>query len=136
MTIFLQKSDSGSYRQTIRVHQHTSQHTLYSDLASAAGGDDSAPDPHDLFDAALAACKAMTLMLYAKRKEIPLDWVDVEINRDSSQETKGQYTLDVSLKLVGNLSEAEQQQLLLIADKCPIHKLMTSTTIQVNTHLK
>jgi putative redox protein len=136
MTIFLQKSDSGSYRQTIRVHQHTSQHTLYADLASAAGGDDTAPDPHDLFDASLAACKAMTLMLYAKRKEIPLDWVDVEINRDSSQETKGQYTLDVSLKLVGTLSEAEQQQLLAIADKCPIHKLMTSTTIHVNTHLK
>jgi putative redox protein len=136
MTIYLQKSDSGSFRQTIRVQQDSTQHTLFADVAAALGGDDSAPDPHDIFDASLAACKAITLLMYAKRKQLKLDWVDVEINRDNSQEAKGLYQLNVSMKLVGDLSESEQQQLSAIADKCPIHKLMTATTVQVTTHLK
>jgi len=135
MTIFLQKSDSGALRQTIRVLQESTQHTLFADVAAALGGDDSAPDPHDFFDAALAACKAMTLLMYAKRKKLSLDWVDIEINRDNSQETKGLYQLNVDLKLVGNLSDSERQQLFAIADKCPIHKLMTTTTVQVNSRL-
>jgi len=135
MTIILQKSDRGSFRQTIRVHQDGTQHTLFADVAPALGGEGSAPDPHDLFDAALAACKAITLLMYAKRKQLALDWVDVEIQRDNSQETKGLYQLNVQLKLVGTLSDSEQQQLLAIADKCPIHKLMTAATIQVNTAL-
>jgi putative redox protein len=135
MTIFLQKSDSGTFRQTIRVLQDSKQQTLFADVAAALGGDDSAPDPHDFFDAALAACKAITLLMYAKRKQLPLDWVDIEINRDNSQEAKGLYQLHVDLKLVGNLSDSERQQLFAIADKCPIHKLMTTTTVQVNSRL-
>ena len=135
MTIFLQKSDQGVFRQTIRVQQHSTQHTLFADVGTALGGEDSAPDPHDFFDAALAACKAITLMMYAKRKQLQLDWVDVEINSDNSQETKGLYQLNVALKLLGSLSDSERQQLLAIADKCPIHKLMTTTTVQVNSRL-
>ncbi|RVU36992.1 OsmC family peroxiredoxin [Rheinheimera riviphila] len=135
MTIYLQKSDSGAFRQTIRVHQDSHQHTLFADVAAALGGDDSAPDPHDIFDASLAACKAITLLMYAKRKQLPLDWVDVEINRDNSQEAQGLYQLNVVLKLVGSLSDGDRQQLLAIADKCPIHKLMTAATVQVNTRL-
>lgn len=135
MTISLQKSDSGRYRQTIRVHNHSSQHTLFADVANALGGDDSAPDPHDIFDASLAACKAITLLMYANRKQLALDWVDVEIHRDNARETQGQYQLNVSLKLIGNLTATEKQQLLNIADKCPIHKLMTAATIEVCTKL-
>lgn len=135
MTIHLQKSDSGAFRQTIRVHQDSHQHPLFADVATALGGDDSAPDPHDIFDASLAACKAITLLMYAKRKQLQLDWVDVEINRDNSQEAKGLYQLNVQLKLVGSLSDGDRQQLLAIADKCPIHKLMTAATVQVNTQL-
>lgn len=135
MTIYLQKSDSGNFRQTIRVHQSSTQHTLFADVASALGGDDSAPDPHDIFDASLAACKAITLMMYAKRKQLSLDWVDVEINRDNSQEAQGLYQLNVVLTLVGTLSDSERQQLSAIANKCPIHKLMTAAAVQVNTRL-
>lgn len=135
MTIFLQKSDSGNFRQTIRVHQGSTQHTLFADVVASLGGDDSAPDPHDIFDASLAACKAITLMMYAKRKQLALDWVNIEIHRDNSQEATGQYQLNVVLKLIGHLSDSERQQLLAIADKCPIHKLMTATKVQVNTRL-
>ena len=129
MSITLRKSDSGIYRQTIRIHQHT----LFADVAKELGGDDSAPDPHDYYDAALAACKAITVMMYAKRKQLPLDYIDIEITRDNSREAEGIYVLNVQLKLLGSLTEEQRAQLAAIADKCPIHKLMTQAKTEVNT---
>ena len=110
-------------------------HTLHSDVPIALGGAGAAPEPHDLFDAALGACKALTLVLYAKQRGLPLDGLDVTLNRDDSQERQGVYRLDVQLTLHGALDDAQRQQLLRIADKCPIHKLMTNSEVQVNTQL-
>ena len=129
MSIELRKSDNGIYRQTIRINQHT----IFADVTKGLGGDDTAPDPHDLYDAALAACKAITVMMYAKRKQLPLDYIDIEIERDNSREAQGVYVLNVQLKLLGHLSDEQKQQLGAIAEKCPIHKLMTAATIEVNT---
>ncbi|MDX5405639.1 MAG: OsmC family protein [Chromatiaceae bacterium] len=129
MAIQLRKSDSGIYRQTLRIQQHT----IFADVAKDLGGDNSAPDPHDYYDAALAACKAITVMMYAKRKQLPLDYIDIEITRDNSQEAQGTYVLNVQLKLLGNLSDEQKAQLAAIADKCPIHKLMTVAKTEVNT---
>lgn len=110
-------------------------HTLHSDVSVELGGAGSAPDPHDLFDAALGACKALTLALYAKQRGLPLEGLDVQLNRDDSQERQGIYRLDVELTLHGALDDAQRQQLLRVADKCPIHKLMTSSEVQVSTQL-
>ena len=110
-------------------------HTLHSDVSVELGGEGSAPEPHDLFDAALGACKALTLALYAKQRGLPLDGLDVTLNRDDSQERQGVYRLNVELTLHGALDDAQRQQLLRIADKCPIHKLMTSSTVEVSTQL-
>jgi putative redox protein len=129
MSINLQKNEIGTYRQTIRIYQHT----LFADVATSFGGDDSAPEPHDFYDASLAACKAITLLMFAKRKQIPLTSVDVEIARDNSRETKGVYVLDVCLTFNGDLTPEHRTQLSDVADKCPIHKLMTSTHIEVNS---
>lgn len=129
MSIQLRKSDSGIYRQTLRIQQHT----IFADVAKDLGGDNSAPDPHDYYDAALAACKAITVMMYAKRKQLPLDYIDIEITRDNSQEAQGTYVLNVQLKLLGNLTDEQKAQLAAIADKCPIHKLMTAAKTEVNT---
>ena len=129
MAIQLRKSDSGIYRQTLRIQQHT----IFADVAKDLGGDNSAPDPHDYYDAALAACKAITVMMYAKRKQLPLDYIDIEITRDNSHEAQGTYILNVQLKLLGNLSDEQKAQLAAIADKCPIHKLMTQAKTEVNT---
>ena len=110
-------------------------HTLHSDVSVELGGAGAAPEPHDLFDAALGACKALTLALYAKQRGLPLEGLDVKLNRDDSQERQGIYRLDVELTLHGALDDAQRQQLLRIADKCPIHKLMTSSEVQVSTQL-
>lgn len=129
MSIQLRKSDSGIYRQTLRIQQHT----IFADVAQDLGGDNSAPDPHDYYDAALAACKAITVMMYAKRKQLPLDYIDIDITRDSSQEAQGTYVLKVQLKLLGNLTDEQKAQLAAVADKCPIHRLMTAVKTEVQT---
>lgn len=131
MSIELRKSDSGTYRQTIRINQHT----IFADVSKELGGDDSAPDPHDLYDAALAACKAITVMMYAKRKQLPLDYIDVIIDRDNSREAQGVYVLNVQLKLQGALSGEQKQQLGAIAEKCPIHKLMTAISTEIHASI-
>ena len=131
MSIELRKSDSGTYRQTIRINQHT----IFADVSKELGGDDSAPDPHDLYDAALAACKAITVMMYAKRKQLPLDYIDVIIDRDNSREAQGVYVLNVQLKLQGALSGEQKQQLGAIAEKCPIHKLMTAVSTEIHASI-
>lgn len=110
-------------------------HQLVSDVSPELGGDGAGPEPHDLFDAALGACKALTLMLYARQRDLPLSGLDVKIERDDSQERQGHYGLSVELDLQGDLDDAQRQQLLRVADKCPVHKLMTHCEIHVETRL-
>lgn len=132
MTITVSQHTPGQLRQTIQIHSHQ----ITADLTETAGGGDTGPGPHDLFDAAIATCKAMTLQLYAKRKNMPLTEVKVEISRDDSAETQGVYQLHVSLELIGDLTPEQREQLLAIADKCPVHKLATQAEVRVHTRLK
>jgi putative redox protein len=110
-------------------------HTLHSDVSLELGGG-AAPEPHDLFDAALGACKALTLALYARQKGLPLEGLDVRLSRDDSEERQGIYRINVELNLHGELDAAQRQLLLRIADKCPIHKLLSSAEVQISTRLE
>lgn len=124
-------STESGLRHSIEIGEHL----LHTDVPESFGGTASGPEPHDLFDAALGACKALTLMLYARQKGLALDSLDVRVVRDDSQERQGIYRLAVELDLHGTLDEEQRQQLLRIADKCPVHKLMTSAEVQVETRL-
>ena len=114
---------------------HVRQHSLAVDEPIAAGGDDEGPTPHEVYDSALGACKAMTVLWYARRKQIPVVDVQVSVERDDSQERQGIYRLNVSRTLTGALTDAQRQELLKIADKCPIHKLMSTVTTEIHTEL-
>ena len=124
-------STESGLRHSIEIGEHL----LHTDVPAEFGGEASGPEPHDLFDAALGTCKALTLMLYAKQKGLPLEGLDVQVQRDDSEERQGIYRLNVELQLHGALDDAQRQQLLRIADKCPVHKLMTSAEVQVATQL-
>ena len=91
------------------------------------------PDPHDYFDTALGGCKALTVLWYAQRKEMPLESIDVDVVRDASEERKGVYRLTAKLTLHGELSDAQIDELHSVAEKCPVHKLMTAVDVQVST---
>ncbi|WP_256077207.1 OsmC family protein [Massilia sp. YIM B04103] len=114
---------------------HVRNHLISVDGTAAEGGNDAGPAPHDLYDAAISACKALTVVWYANRKGIPVEDVQVSTERDDSEERKGVYRLATTLHLTGDLTDAQREELLSVAQKCPVHKLMTSVTTEVSTVL-
>jgi putative redox protein len=131
MSITVTRDLSLPMRHAVQVGDH--QFTV--DGTVEEGGDDTGPSAHDLYDAALGSCKALTMVWYAKRKAIPLEAVTVTVERDASGERQGVYRLAAKLQLGGDLSEAQRQELLTVAAKCPVHKLMTTATIEITTEL-
>ncbi|WP_049629645.1 OsmC family protein [Cellvibrio sp. pealriver] len=127
--VHLEKDNSGIYRQKIRINNHE----LFADVKADVGGEDSAPDPHDLLDSSLAACTAITLTMFAKRRGMPLESVNIDVERDSSKEKSGEYNLAMNIQFVGDLSDEQRAQLLGIVEKCPIHKLLSHATINIST---
>ncbi|WP_129138363.1 OsmC family protein [Modicisalibacter coralii] len=132
MTITVISVDDHSLRQRIDIEDFDD---LFADAPAIVGGDESAPDPHDYFDMALGACKAITARMYARRKDWPLEAVRVEVSRDDREERHGRYTLEVSLTFEGDLDDAQRTRLLEIADRCPIHRLMTDATVAITSRL-
>jgi putative redox protein len=122
-------------RAKMRHEIHVGRNALSTDLSVEEGGDASGPSPHDLYDAALGACTAMTVLWYAKRKNIPVENITVSVDRDATQERSGLYRLSVVIALTGDLSTDQRQELLRIAEKCPIHRLMTDVTTEIATTL-
>lgn len=128
-TIDTQTVRAGDYPVTIRVRNHT----FTADASQAAGGQDSAPGPHDYFDSALAACKAITAMWYARRHGIPLERVESHVESDDTQERAGVYRMRVRVELFGPLTPEQHAQVQRAISACPIHKLMTTSDVQIET---
>lgn len=122
-------------RAPMRHDIHIGGNSIATDLSVEEGGDGSGPTPHDLYDAALGACTALTVLWYAKHKDIPVEDIEVSVERDSSQERTGIYRLSAALRLTGDLSAGQRQDLLRAAEKCPVHKLMTDVTTEISVTL-
>jgi putative redox protein len=131
MTITITRDRSRKMKHTATVRQHT----IVLDEQADNGGEDLGVTPHDLYDSALGACKALTVLWYAQRKQIPVEDIQVHVERDDADERKGVYRLRTTLSLGGTLSDAQRQELLTVAGKCPVHKLMTQATTEVTTEL-
>src|SRR6476620_1025360 len=129
MTIVVTRARSRSMMHTVAVRQHV----LSVDEPPANGGEDAGVTPHDLYDAALGACKALTVLWYAKRKQIPVEDIEVTIARDATDERNGTYRLHATLTISGQLTAEQRQELLNVAGKCPVHKLMTQITTEIAT---
>ncbi len=121
--------------QKMRHTVHVRQHVFTVDEPEGNGGEDLGVTPHELYDSALGACKALTTLWYAKRKQIPVEDIRVTVQRDDADERRGIYRLRVTLALTGALSEAQRQELLTVAGKCPVHKLMAQATTEIVTEL-
>ena len=132
MTITVNRDRGHKMRHTVSVRQHR----ISADEGAAVGGEDLGVTPHELYDSALGTCKAMTVLWYAHRKGMPLEDVSATVDRDDSQERQGTYRLRVTLTLGGPLlTDAQRRELLAVAGKCPVHKLMTQVTTEITTEL-
>jgi putative redox protein len=103
-------------------------HTMVIDEPRDAGGGDEGPSPTRTLGAALAACTAITCEMYAERKgwELGKVEVEVEIEYDSARGTAAGF--EVTLRIPETLTEDQQQRLLVIAGKCPLHRVIAGET--------
>ena len=123
--IELANNENKSVQATIRNHK------IVSDVDSKLGGDDLGMNPHELLEAALGACTSITIQMYARRKNIQLQDVKMQIHT-VSEGTESIITRKI--QFIGDLTSEEKQKLLEIANKCPIHRLLESKiTIQTES---
>ncbi len=121
-TVVVKENGQGRYQQEIIVN---GRHHLLADEPLAAGGDDAGAAPFDFLMAGLGACTAMTLRMYAERKEISLDKVTVELEHDKiDQDGKLLDRMTRRITLEGQLSPEQRQRMLEIANKCPAYRVL------------
>ena len=112
------RTGEGKFQQSVVVGPHRG----LADEPTEVGGDDTGPAPFEHLLAGLGACTSMTVKMYADRKSWPLKAVQVDL---SIHKVDDGYRLTRSIRLEGDLSDEHRTRLLDIANKCPVHKMLT-----------
>jgi putative redox protein len=136
--VVVRETRKSKFQQTVSIGPHR----LLADEPIAAGGEDTGPGPYDFVLAGLGACTSMTMRLYADRKSLPLERVTVTLKHSrihaedcAECETKAGMLdrIDRTIAMEGALDAEQRGKLMEIADKCPVHRTLTSE-IHIVTH--
>jgi len=120
--------DESHYRTKI----YSGGHFIYADEPLSMGGTDEGMSPAALLLASLGSCTAITLRMYADRKKYNLTAIKIELAIAPEDSLNAGTVIKRVVKLQGDLTEEERARLIQIADKCPIHKML-SNPIQIVT---
>jgi uncharacterized OsmC-like protein/fermentation-respiration switch protein FrsA (DUF1100 family) len=130
-TVVVRETRASKFQQTVSIGPHR----MLADEPAAAGGEDSGPGPYDFVLAGLGACTSMTMRLYADRKSLPLERTTVTLKHSKihaqdcaeCETREGMLDqIDLVIGMEGNLDAEQRKRLLEIADKCPVHRTLTS----------
>lgn len=108
-----------------------SGHELFADESEEVGGEDTGPNPGQILLMSLASCTAITVRMYADRKQWPLKGLRVEVDSHKENDTT---IIDRHITLEGSLNSEQSERLLQIANACPVHKTLTHP-IEIKTKL-
>ncbi|MBN8978351.1 MAG: OsmC family protein [Rhizobiales bacterium] len=136
--VVVQETRDGKLQQQITIGPHR----MLADEPASVGGEDTGPNPYEFLLSGLGACTSMTMRMYADRKALPLDRVTVTLShrkihaKDCADcETKvGMLDhIERVIAIEGDLDAEQRQRLMEIADKCPVHRTLTSE-VHITTH--
>jgi uncharacterized OsmC-like protein/pimeloyl-ACP methyl ester carboxylesterase len=136
--VVVRETRNGKFQQTVSIGPHR----MLADEPVAAGGEDTGPGPYDFVLAGLGACTSMTMRMYADRKSLPLERVTVTLKHSKIHaedcadcETRAGMLdqIDRTIAMEGALDAEQRKKLMEIADKCPVHRTLTSE-IHIVTH--
>jgi putative redox protein len=129
--VTVRETRAAKYQQEVM----SGPHRFLADEPAAFGGLDSGPGPYDLLLASLGACTSMTLRIYADRKGLPLERVTVRLTHkkvhvEDCEECEGRGQtidrIDRTITMEGALDAETRKRLMEIADKCPVHRTLTT----------
>ena len=123
------RSIPGTLRQEIVID---GKHRLITDEPEAVGGEGSAPSPHELLPAALAACVSTTIIMYAQQRDWTLDQVTVGIDYDHRGTPR---TAELAIQVTGDLTTEQLDRLRKVAAACPVHRSLDQG-VEVSTRLE
>ncbi len=101
-------------------------HFIYADEPEELGGTNEGMPPGALLLASLGSCTAITVRMYADRKEMPLTAITVNLTICPEDEMNEGTVIERKIELHGDLDDEQRKRLMIIADKCPIHKMLSN----------
>ena len=129
----------------VEINVNDSEHIVRVDEPIAVGGDNTGPTPYDMLLGALSACKIVTTQMYAKRKQWPLEGVEVNMRTRKvhakdceiaeSDPNARIDVIDTEIRFLGDLDEEQIERLKEISERCPVQRTLTSETIIKTTLL-
>ena len=102
------------------------EHHVHADEPEDNGGEDTGPSPQELLAGSLASCTAITIEMYAERRDWEVGQIEVDV--DAEYRDGAPLSFAVTLRLPSELSDEQRKRLLVVAGKCPVHKLIAGET--------
>lgn len=113
-------------RSHYKTKVYSGGHFIYADEPGDVGGTDEGMPPAALLLASLGSCTAITIRMYADRKNYNLEHIKIDLAICKEDEMNKDTTISRKIEFSGDLTDEERQRLLVIADKCPIHKILSN----------
>ena len=129
--VIVKERAGGKYTQDV----NTPRHHFFADEPTSYGSADIGPAPYELLCASLGACTSITLRMYAERKKWDVENIAVRVTHKKIQISelppKDVFTREITI--TGNVDEAQRARMIVIANKCPVHKTLEASS-EIETH--